>query len=131
MFTCPVCFYEGLQEPPTDYNICDCCGTEFESDDEIRTYQQLRDFWISKGAKWFFGTAPLLWNPWVQLSRAGVNLPYTALQTGFVTASYGYGPYGYVPYGSVPDNPTVSQQPAPIPAQPAEQLDLNQFAKAA
>jgi hypothetical protein len=80
-YTCPVCFYKLLDEPPADYNICDCCGTEFGSDDETRSHAELRDFWISKGARWFFREPPPVWNPWQQLADAGVRLPYGAFVT--------------------------------------------------
>lgn len=78
MYMCPVCFYDHLEEEPTDYNICDCCGTEFGSDDEVRTHSELRSLWIAKGAKWFFRQPPFLWNPWVQLSKSWVKLPFQA-----------------------------------------------------
>jgi hypothetical protein len=77
MFTCPVCFYNRLQDPPEDYNICVCCGTEFGNDDEFRTYTELRQHWIATGAKWFFCEPPLFWNPWKQLTDAGATLPYS------------------------------------------------------
>lgn len=79
MYTCPVCFYDGLGEPPVNYNICDCCGTEFGNDDEERTHRQLRQEWVDAGAKWFFGVPPMGWNPWSQLLEANVSadtLPY-------------------------------------------------------
>ncbi len=76
MCTCPVCFFDKLQEPARDYNICECCGTEFGNDDEECTHTQLRDRWIAGGARWFFEKPPAFWNPWLQLSRAGVKLPY-------------------------------------------------------
>jgi hypothetical protein len=77
MFMCPVCFFENMPDPPAHYNICPCCGTEFENDDEFRTHAQLRDYWISKGAKWFFNDPPPMWNAWEQLTRASVPLPFT------------------------------------------------------
>jgi hypothetical protein len=68
-----------LQEPPTNYNICECCGTEFGVDDELRSHEELRDDWINRGAPWFFRTPPVGWNPWTQLLIANVgNLPYDA-----------------------------------------------------
>ena len=79
MFTCPVCFYGKMPDPPADYNICPCCGTEFENDDDTRSFEQLRSYWISSGAKWFFRQPPLMWNPWQQLADAGVPLPYRAV----------------------------------------------------
>ena len=65
-YTCPVCFYGGMTEPPQDYNICECCGTEFGYDDEFRSHDELRTEWIALGAKWFYGTPPANWNPWKQ-----------------------------------------------------------------
>jgi hypothetical protein len=76
MFTCPVCFYARMPHTPTEYNICPCCGTEFEADDEDFTHAELRNFWIAKGAPWFFRQAPVLWNPWKQLMESGVDIPY-------------------------------------------------------
>jgi hypothetical protein len=73
-FTCTVCFYEGLDSPPRNYEICPCCGTEFGSDDEILTHAQLREQWIRRSGPWFFGAPPKLWNPWLQLMRAGQQL---------------------------------------------------------
>jgi hypothetical protein len=82
MFTCPVCFYSRLQDPPRDYNICECCGTEFGTDDDGRSWGELRAAWLAHGAPWFFGTAPFLWNPYSQLLRANVGvLPYSAVTT--------------------------------------------------
>jgi hypothetical protein len=75
MFTCPVCYYDKMPGPAREYNICPCCGTEFENDDQDRTHAQLREDWISGGAKWFFQEAPENWNPWLQLESAGVKVP--------------------------------------------------------
>lgn len=82
-YTCPVCFFDKLSDPPRDYNICDCCGTEFGNDDELRTFGELRRHWIASGARWFFQEPPALWNPWEQLAGANVGLPYQ------VKASFG------------------------------------------
>jgi hypothetical protein len=81
MYTCPVCYFARMVDPPKDYNICVCCGTEFGNDDESRTHAQLRQHWISSGAKWFFRESPPLWNPWKQLADANVPLPYTTVVT--------------------------------------------------
>lgn len=79
MFTCPVCFYPGLTEAPQDYNICDCCGTEFDNDDSIRSHEELRQEWIENGAPWFFGDRPLIWNPFMQLMTANIGIfPYSS-----------------------------------------------------
>ncbi len=76
MYTCPVCFYDKLQYSPSDYNICVCCGTEFENDDCDTSHDELRARWTANGARWFFGTAPAMWNPWVQLLAANVSALY-------------------------------------------------------
>ena len=73
---CPVCYYPDMPYPAQEYNICPCCGTEFENDDRDRSHAQLRAYWIGSGARWFFRQPPALWNPWSQLAQAGVPLPY-------------------------------------------------------
>lgn len=70
---CPVCFYSKLPYPPRDYHICPCCGTEFGNDDVEFSYEQLREMWIAGGANWFFGRAPVGWNPWLQLTMANIG----------------------------------------------------------
>ena len=82
MYTCPVCYYIGMQDPPRDYNICECCGTEFGNDDEALSHEELRTRWIESGAKWFFRSAPVGWNPWTQLFMANVG---TLLYDGIPT----------------------------------------------
>jgi hypothetical protein len=72
MSKCPVCMYPNLAYPPRDYHICPCCGTEFGNDDAEFSHDQLREMWISAGARWFFGRAPDHWNPWVQLITGGL-----------------------------------------------------------
>jgi hypothetical protein len=65
-----------------DYNICECCGTEFGNDDEMFSREELRAQWISGGSKWFFGSHPVGWNPWSQLVGAYVGvLPYDGAVT--------------------------------------------------
>jgi hypothetical protein len=71
-----------MQDPPMDYNICECCGTEFGNDDEMYSHEELRAKWIEGGATWFFKSAPIGWNPWTQLIRANVaSLPYDGALT--------------------------------------------------
>jgi hypothetical protein len=64
-YCCPVCKFSDLPYPPTNYNICPCCGTEFGNDDEDFTHTQLRNMWLAGGASWFFGNPPPKWN-WVE-----------------------------------------------------------------
>jgi hypothetical protein len=58
-----------MADPPQDYNICPCCGTEFANDDQDKTHAQLRVEWIAGGMKWFFGLPPFMWNPQMQLAK--------------------------------------------------------------
>jgi hypothetical protein len=67
MFECPVCYFDQMPDPPKDYNICSCCGTEFGYDDEFKSFAQLRHKWIAGGMRWFFRQPPLFWNPKLQL----------------------------------------------------------------
>jgi hypothetical protein len=68
MFSCPVCYFNQMPDPPQDYNICPCCGTEFGYDDEFKTFAQLRADWINAGMQWFFRQPPLFWSPVLQLA---------------------------------------------------------------
>lgn len=60
-YTCPICGYNKLNEPPYDehncasFEICPCCGFEFGYDDNDQgdTFEQYRGKWILNGAKWF------------------------------------------------------------------------------
>jgi hypothetical protein len=75
MFTCPVCFFNGLRYPPADYTICPCCYTEFGLDDAELSHEQLRRLWIVNGLPWMAANItppPPGWNPYQQLIRAGV-----------------------------------------------------------
>ena len=42
-----------MEDPPEDWNICQCCGTEFGYDDAGVTYAALRSKWVKQGAKWW------------------------------------------------------------------------------
>jgi hypothetical protein len=67
MFTCPVCYFENMPDPPADFNICPCCGTEFGIDDESLSFTELRGQWVADGSRWFYGSSPEGWRPWRQL----------------------------------------------------------------
>lgn len=75
MFTCPVCYYGNLRYPPMNYNICECCGTEFGLHDDDWTHEELRAGWLQQGCPWFFGEPPLGWNASVQLYEGLVIVP--------------------------------------------------------
>jgi len=57
-YQCLVCFYDQMLDPPADFNICPCCGTEFGNDDFDMTHDQLRDRWESGGMLWFSEYTP-------------------------------------------------------------------------
>jgi hypothetical protein len=88
-FTCPVCGYPDLDEPPYDkygcssFDICPSCGTEFGLDDKHASlslsemHAVLREQWASRGFPWSgsAATPPPDWAPLKQLSEAGLQLP--------------------------------------------------------
>jgi hypothetical protein len=74
MFSCPVCLFSKMPDPPQDYHICPCCGTEFGNDDADCTYDELRDRWIRAGAPWFFGAPPEGWSPQAQLLHGSFKM---------------------------------------------------------
>jgi hypothetical protein len=73
-YLCPVCFFDRMPYPARHYNICPCCGTEFDNDDVDHTFAELRTNWILNGARWFFGQAPEGWNAAAQLAKAGFGI---------------------------------------------------------
>lgn len=80
-FTCPVCGYPGLSEPPRSpksgggsYEICPSCGFQFGVTDDDRgfSYETWRSSWISRGMPWDsqgIEPPPENWNPKEQLER--------------------------------------------------------------
>lgn len=74
-YTCPVCGYKELADPPQDYEICACCGTEFGYHDFTLSHAELRQRWLEAGAPWFDYTSPppADWDPHTQLSEAGFS----------------------------------------------------------
>ena len=72
-YTCPVCGYDGMPDPPADFEICPCCGTEFGNDDFDATHEELRARWVAGGARWWYTpeAPPAGWDPSEQLRRAG------------------------------------------------------------
>jgi hypothetical protein len=79
-FTCPVCGY-GMNQPPYDYNICPCCGTEFELNDTSSTLADLRTLWLKSGLRWWstLDSPPDNWDPYTQISRLLERPVYTAV----------------------------------------------------
>jgi predicted RNA-binding Zn-ribbon protein involved in translation (DUF1610 family) len=76
-YTCPVCGYDGLEYPPSDFTICPSCGVEFGYETAGRSLFELRQEWVSTGANWAsrVDAKPKAWNPWLQLNNA--HLIYT------------------------------------------------------
>ena len=72
-YQCPVCGFSALTSLPINHAICPSCGTEFGYDDATLTHEQLRNEWISTGAKWFSVNTPIPtgWNWYTQLYKAG------------------------------------------------------------
>jgi hypothetical protein len=75
-YTCPVCAYDRMVEPPVDFAICPSCGTEFGYDDANRSFDELRTEWIDGGAQWFSHVTqpPDGWSGYRQLLRSGYAL---------------------------------------------------------
>lgn len=72
-YTCPVCGFPQLPDPPKNYEICPCCGTEFGLDDAEVTHTYLRHEWLHNRAPFFdIEIKPADWNPMRQLSKAGL-----------------------------------------------------------
>jgi hypothetical protein len=70
MYICPVCGYDRLADPPSNFSICPSCGTEFGYDDAFATHAELRAAWLRNGAKWWspVDPQPQNWDPYRQLN---------------------------------------------------------------
>ena len=79
--SCPVCGYGGLTSAPKDDMICPCCGTQFGYDDFVKTHEQIRREWLSRGALWFSRKTlpPAAWSADKQLTQAGLAVPAFSL----------------------------------------------------
>jgi hypothetical protein len=76
-YTCPVCGYPGLDNPPRSFGvssvfeICSSCGFEFGYTDDALgyTFAQWREKWIDEGMPWSDPgiSPPTGWDPAVQL----------------------------------------------------------------
>jgi hypothetical protein len=77
-YLCPICGYH-MEDPPADYNICACCGTEFGYHTLGRRNDELRQEWLRNGAEWWspVDPAPAGWNPYRQLIQAGIGVVLT------------------------------------------------------
>ncbi len=68
-YVCPVCGF-WMDEPAADWNICSCCGCEFENHDRNATVEQIRAAWVANGMKWWsiYMSPPDGWDPVAQLA---------------------------------------------------------------
>jgi len=101
---CPVCFYPDLAQPPREFSICPCCGTEFGVDDYSPSdispdviHRELRWQWLERGAPWFDpGTLePDEWSGFEQIWKS----PYwlrNAVSTAAPTERKTVAPSGFV-----------------------------------
>ena len=90
-YYCPVCGFGGLTEPPANFSICPCCGTEFEYDNFFFGYEALRNRWIANGAQWFAADewpTPQHWNAFIQLMRAGLVTRISGADTNSKIMTY-------------------------------------------
>lgn len=81
-YTCPVCAFAGLDEPPEDFTICPSCATEFDYHDLIRGHDELRSQWIGTGPQWHSSVipAPFKWDGMEQLRQGGL-IDYASVGT--------------------------------------------------
>jgi hypothetical protein len=72
-YLCPVCGY-AMDEPPSSFNVCPSCGTEFGVNDVNASIPELRQAWIEIGPKWWSVTdkQPENWDPFQQLANLGL-----------------------------------------------------------
>jgi hypothetical protein len=77
MHTCPVCGFDGLDEPPENFCICPCCVVEFGYTDMGRSHEELRAAWVAEGMPWRSTvlSAPPGWNPAEQLKSLDARPP--------------------------------------------------------
>jgi len=58
MYTCPVCEYTKLEHPPQDFEICPCCGTEFDGLQTQDFFDAERMRWVFTGKMWWSNVVP-------------------------------------------------------------------------
>ena len=97
-YVCPVCGFDELPAPPTDFEICSSCGTEFGLDDYERTHEQLRLEWIVRGAKWWSRSVPPPpnWDAARQLVTAGLLDPQMVASSSTAAQIWGVETQGQV-----------------------------------
>lgn len=78
MYMCPVCGYDGLRRPPSNFLICPSCGTEFGYSDSVADHAQLQTNWLLDGGRWHSTVIrpPAGWSAREQVQRLN-NLIHT------------------------------------------------------
>lgn len=115
MYTCPICGYNGLQYPPSNFAICPSCYTEFGYDDATLSHEQLRREWIGNGMPWMGVSVtppPPGWNPSDQLFLAGLGYNLEAQNVGY---SYSKNPITPEP-SYYQTEPIIQGFPSPVVA---------------
>jgi hypothetical protein len=71
-----------MRASPSDFHICDCCGTEFGYDDAGRSHAVLRAEWLRGGLRWWnpVERPPTDWDPYTQVSLLGQISPEGSLR---------------------------------------------------
>jgi rubredoxin len=74
IYTCPVCGFNKLEDPPANDEICPSCGTQFGYHDFTRSHAELRVRWLANGALWHsrVDPQPPNWNGIRQLFDTGL-----------------------------------------------------------
>lgn len=80
LYTCPVCCYPALDEPPVNHAICPCCGTHFAYDDANTAHAVLRRDWLDAGACWFDDYDPC--------PREGLSMITAYIEAAMALAQY-------------------------------------------
>lgn len=101
-YQCPVCFYNQMLDPPEDFNICPCCGTEFGNDDFELNHAELRERWEAGGLLWFskFTPQPFNWDPIAQITGLGQirTIPISISVSVIDYPNHAYAAYGDAVY---------------------------------
>jgi hypothetical protein len=94
---CPVCGYNQLSRPPQDDTICPCCGTHFGYHDYATSYEELRQRWISSGARWFSRARqqPADWNAMTQLLESGFAIKLSGPERIETVTEYDIEPFDF------------------------------------
>ena len=89
-YLCPVCGFDGLDEPAYSwygggsYEFCPSCDFQFgvTDDNEGIAFHEWREAWIERGTPWSgTGSPPVGWDPQAQLRNLKKNVMNTETET--------------------------------------------------